>query len=213
MLSIEKKHWEAIFSAWADIMLKNREHLIELDGVAGDSDLGLTMTDGFAAARDAVNAFDGTDVGKLLYTGGKAIMSNAPSSLGTLLGSGFLEAGKRLKGKDVLPLNEAYILFQAIEDNIMSRGGSKVGEKTFLDGIDPAVKVLASADWSVGDTAVLKEAALAAEYGAENTRTMVAKHGRMAIRGKDSIGMLDPGAVVASLLVVAFAQALYEWTA
>lgn len=208
MFSIEKQHWQAVFSAWADIMLANRDELIRLDGVAGDSDLGLTMTDGFAAARDAVAAFDGTDTGKLLYTGGKAIMGHAPSSLGTLLGSGFLEAGKQLRGRDELPLSEAHRFFQALEDNIMSRGGSKVGDKTFLDGIDPAIRILASADWSAGEAQVLRQAADAAAAGAENTKNMIARHGRMAIRGEDSIGMLDPGAVVGALLVAAFAQAL-----
>ena len=148
MICIETKHWRRVFSAWADIMRENRDYLIELDGVAGDSDLGLTMTDGFAAARDAVLDFEGDDAGRLLYTGGKAIMRHAPSSLGTLLGSGFLEAGKRLKGREALPLDEAYRLFEAIEENIMARGGAKVGEKTFLDGIDPAVRALRTADWS-----------------------------------------------------------------
>lgn len=208
MICIETKHWRRVFSAWADIMRENRDYLIELDGVAGDSDLGLTMTDGFAAARDAVLDFEGDDAGRLLYTGGKAIMRHAPSSLGTLLGSGFLEAGKRLKGREALPLDEAYRLFEAIEENIMARGSAKVGEKTFLDGIDPAVRALRTADWSAGAAEPLRAAAQAARDGAAHTRDLIARHGRMAIRGEASLGMLDPGAVVAALLVTAFADTL-----
>ena len=90
----------------------------------------------------------------------------------------------------------------------MARGGAKVGEKTFLDGIDPAVRALRTADWSVGAAEPLRAAAQAARDGAAHTRDLIARHGRMAIRGEASLGMLDPGAVVAALLVTAFADTL-----
>ena len=203
--------WRKIFAAWKATMRDNRDYLITLDGVAGDSDLGLTMTDGFAAASASADTFSGGDIGMMIYYAGKAIMSNAPSSLGTLLGSGFLEAGRRLKGKQELPIRDAGQFFEAIEDNIMQRGHSAVGDKTFLDGIDPAVQTLKSdAIWKEGWSNALRLAAEAAEAGAENTKSLVAKHGRMAVRGEQSIGMLDPGAVVASLLVRAFYRALTE---
>ena len=201
--------WRKIFAAWKTIMKANCDYLITLDGVAGDSDLGLTMTDGFAAASASADSFSGDDIGMMIYYAGKAIMSNAPSILGTLLGGGFLEAGKRLKGKKELAAEEAGLFFGAIEDSVMQRGHSSVGDKTFLDGIDPAVQVLKSdASWEEGQCRALQMAAEAAEKGAENTKNMVAKHGRMAIRGEQSIGMLDPGSVVAALLVRAFSDTL-----
>lgn len=201
--------WQKVFAAWKTVMKENCDYLITLDGVAGDSDLGLTMTDGFAAASASANSFLGDDIGMLIYYAGKAIMSNAPSSLGTLLGGGFLEAGKRLKGKKELPVKESGLFFEAIEDSIMQRGHSSVGDKTFLDGIDPAVQVLKSdTAWEGGWVNALQSAAEAAEKGAENTKNLVAKHGRMAIRGEQSIGMLDPGSVVAALLVRAFSDSL-----
>lgn len=209
MKSITVSEWKAVFAAWEHIMKANAEYLIELDGVAGDSDLGLTMSDGFAAANRAAAAFDGTDIGMLVYYSGKAVMSNAPSSLGTLLGSGLLEAGKSLKGRESLSPDEFYLFFEAIEKNIMLRGHSKVGDKTFIDGLDPAVQVLKDRDvWKEGVQAGLRKAAEAAEAGSDNTKTLIARHGRMAVRGEQSIGMLDPGSVVAALLVRAFANTL-----
>ena len=41
----------ALMERWAVIMADNRNWLIELDSVVGDSDLGLTMSDGFRAAE------------------------------------------------------------------------------------------------------------------------------------------------------------------
>ena len=75
----------ALLARWADEMAQKRDWLIELDSVVGDSDLGLTMSDGFRAASDAANACVLTDVGKLCYQAGKAMASAVPSTMGTLM--------------------------------------------------------------------------------------------------------------------------------
>ena len=41
-----------LLQIWADTMSANSDYLIKLDGVVGDSDLGLTMSDGFKAAAN-----------------------------------------------------------------------------------------------------------------------------------------------------------------
>lgn len=46
--------FRALTECWARVMEENRDRLIELDSVVGDSDLGLTMSDGFRAAANAV---------------------------------------------------------------------------------------------------------------------------------------------------------------
>jgi dihydroxyacetone kinase-like protein len=81
------------------IMQDNKNYLIHLDSVVGDGDLGLTMSDGFFASYKAVA--DGTekDCGKLLYTAGKAMATAVPSTMGTLMASGLMKAGKVLKSK------------------------------------------------------------------------------------------------------------------
>lgn len=211
MNSLGVVEWKKIFAAWETAMKKNADYLIQLDGVAGDSDLGLTMSDGFAAARKVADGYDGNDIGMLIYCSGKAIMRNAPSSLGTLLGSGFLSAGKNLKGKEKMMIHESYIFFEAIEKDIMINGQSKVGDKTFLDGLDPAVKVLKEKEWWLSSVqGALEKAAAKARAGSDNTRKMIAKHGRMAVRGEQSLGMLDPGSVVAAILVETFANVVVQ---
>lgn len=56
----------------SDIMAENKDKLIEMDGIVGDGDLGLTMSDGFKAAYDAVSDGAIADAGKLLFAAGKA---------------------------------------------------------------------------------------------------------------------------------------------
>jgi dihydroxyacetone kinase-like protein len=51
-----------LLRAWAELMAANKQRLIELDGMVGDSDLGLTMADGFRAAYEAVKDSPETDL-------------------------------------------------------------------------------------------------------------------------------------------------------
>jgi dihydroxyacetone kinase-like protein len=188
-----------------EIMVENKEYLIDLDSVVGDGDLGLTMSDGFTAAYKAAAEFDGDDAGKLLYNSGKAMSVAVPSTMGTLMASGFMNAGKILKGKTELDNSDIAVLFQAYMDGVSGRGKAKVGDKTFLDGMFPAVEAL-YASLQNGDSLpnAAQKAANAAEAGFKNTATMIAVHGRAATRGEDSRSLLDPGAAVAMLMMRAF---------
>lgn len=205
------EYLKKLLTCIADIMQENREHLIELDSVVGDGDLGLTMSDGFKAASDHANQSTETDAGKLLYMAGKAMSTAVPSTMGTLMASGLMQAGKVLKGKTELTDEDIVELFSAYEEGVANRGKAKVGEKTFLDGLHPAVEALRK---SIEEKEALKAAAeksaKAAEDGYELTSTMIAVHGRAATRGEASRSLKDPGAHVAMLIMQAFVKSLEE---
>ncbi|AEV28043.1 dihydroxyacetone kinase [Sphaerochaeta pleomorpha str. Grapes] len=193
----------------ASIMVENRDRLIDLDSVVGDGDLGLTMSDGFVAAFQAIQDSEEADAGKMLYFAGKAMSTAVPSTMGTLMASGLMQAGKVLKGKTTLVATDFIDLFQAYFDGVANRGKAKIGDKTFLDGLNPAIEALKD---SIGEGKTLQEASqdasLAAQKGYEATVGMLAIHGRAATRGEASRQLLDPGAAVAALLMKAFAVAL-----
>lgn len=196
-----------LLKAFMDIMVENKDYLIDLDSVVGDGDLGLTMGDGFTAAYKAAEGFAENDAGKLLYTGGKAMSVAVPSTMGTLMASGLMNAGKVLKGKAELANSDIAELFQAYMDGVAARGKAKVGDKTFLDGIYPAVAALKTSLEQGDDlSAAAGKAAVAAEEAFKNTNTMIAIHGRAATRGEASRALLDPGAAVAMLMMKAFAE-------
>lgn len=195
----------------ADIMIENKENLIQLDSVVGDGDLGLTMSDGFKAAADNAEASTESDAGKLIYMAGKAMSTAVPSTMGTLMASGLMQAGKVLKGKTEIGFADIVDLYAAYEEGVMHRGKAKVNEKTFLDGIDPAVISLKE---SLANHLAINVAAdkayQAAQVGYENTATMLAVHGRAATRGEASRTLKDPGAYVAVLMMQAFVNSLAE---
>jgi dihydroxyacetone kinase-like protein len=204
---MDNNYLKKLLNAFMDIMVENKDYLIDLDSVVGDGDLGLTMSDGFTAAYKAAEAFAEADAGKLLYTAGKAMSVAVPSTMGTLMASGFMNAGKVLKGKAELVNSDIAELFQAYMDGVAARGKAKVGDKTFLDGINPAVAALkASLEQGEDLSAAAGKAAVAAEEAFKNTNTMIAVHGRAATRGEASRALLDPGAAVAMLMMKAFVK-------
>ena len=199
---------KTLFRNWANLMAANKQRLIELDGMVGDSDLGLTMTDGFRAAYEAVKDSQEPDVGKLVYTAGKAMGNAVPSTMGTLMASGLMNAGKALRGVESMEGSNWLSFFKAYFEGVQNRGKAQLGDKTFLDGLYPAVVALQN-----GAPDMVKAAPLAAQAAQQAflaTQGMLAKHGRMAIRGEQSRQYLDPGAAVAALLMEGFAQTTLE---
>ena len=190
---MDVKYIKSLLNCFAEVMQENREFLIEQDSIVGDGDLGLTMSDGFQAAAEAVRKSDETDAGKLLYMAGKAMSVAVPSTMGTLMASGFMQAGKALKGVCELDLNHIAQFFQAYE----------------ADGIDPAVQSMRSSLKNHESLESFAQKAYeAACAGYENTATMLAVHGRAATRGEMSRSLKDPGACVAMLMMKAFVKSV-----
>jgi len=121
-----------------------------------------------------------------------------------LMASGLMNAGKALKGVESLEGRLWTSLFQAFFDGVQARGKAQLGDKTFLDGLYPAVEVVKAPGDDMETAAPL--AAAAANEAFLNTKGMLAKQGRMAIRGEQSREYLDPGAAVAALLMEGFSQ-------
>lgn len=188
-------------NAIAATMLENRDYLIDLDSVVGDGDLGLTMSDGFAAAAKAADESADPDLGKLLYACGKAMSAAVPSSMGTLMSAGLMGAGKALKGKTEAGHAEIAACMRGWYDGVQKLGKANPGEKTFLDGFLPAVTVFEADAEEADFSAISAKAYAASQEGANSTVGMLAVHGRAAIRGEASRKLLDPGAVVAGLIV------------
>ena len=82
-----------------------------------------------------------------------------------------------------------------------------MGEKTILDSLYPGV--LALVKYAHEPETAVKEAAKAAAEGSEATKQMQAVHGRAAYSAERSIGILDGGSVVGSLIFKGIA-AYYE---
>ena len=194
-----------LFAQLKEVMISNKDHLIEIDGIMGDGDLGLTMATAFSAAADEFP--DETDLGKIFSKAGMAMAKAAPSTMGTLMGSGFMRGGKAVREKTELGMEEMAQFWRGLVTGMSERGKAKPGDKTIIDSLDPAAAALEKA---AADGKSLKEgfaeALLAAETGMENTRTMEAQFGRLAYNQEKAKTLIDPGSVVGVILVKAFAD-------
>ncbi len=196
------------FRAMKKMTDREKEELIRLDSVAGDGDLGLSMSDGFSSVADYLDGKNFNDIGELFYRAGKDMQVSAASSLGTLLAFGFMGVGKRFKGRTELRYQDLSGMLSAFEESVQQLGGARVGDKTFLDGFDPAVRVMSQACSDQEAKDLLWQAAEAARKGSDGTRDMLAKFGRIAFKGEDSRTILDPGSVFASLMIRTLAETL-----
>ena len=198
-----------IFDSLKEVMISNKDRLIEMDGIMGDGDLGLTMVTAFSTAAEEISAIaaEETDIGKAFTKTGMAMAKAAPSTMGTLMGTGFMRGGKVVKEQTELGLPEMARFWRAFVDGLMERGKTKPGDKTIIDSLDPAATALEKA---AAEGKSLKEgfeeAVVAAEAGMENTRTMAAQVGRLAYNQEKSKTIIDPGSVVGHLLIKTFSD-------
>lgn len=181
----------------------NRDYLVELDARMGDGDLGLTMSKAFTAVYDELRDTTETDIGKILMKAGMLMAKAAPSTMGTLMGTGFMRGGKAVSGTDEISTTDLAEFFQAFVTGIMERGKAKPGEKTIIDSLKPAADTLLELKGE--DVAKALQGALrSSENGLESTKNMVAQHGRIAYYKEQSKGQKDPGATAGVILIKGF---------
>jgi dihydroxyacetone kinase-like protein len=156
-----------------------------------------------------ISVLEEEDIGKTFMKVGMTLAETVPSTLGTLMATGFMRAGKTIKGKTEVDLSDFVLIMSAFVEGIMERGKAKPSEKTIIDSLYPAFEALKLASES---NKSLKEgfsqAYEAANKGVEATQKMISKHGRGVWYGVKSIGKKDPGAVAGMLLVKAFYEYL-----
>ena len=197
---------KAAFAYINDMMAENKEYLTKLDQQNGDGDLGISMANGFKAVQEYLETANEADIGRTLMKTSSVFNETSPSSLGTIISFAMMGMAQSLREKTEVTLSEIANAMKNGVDKIMERAGSKPGEKTVLDSLCPGVDSLIA---NVGDgtETALKAAVEASKEGAESTKQMRSVHGRAAYYGDKSIGVIDGGAVVGSLIF----EALYNY--
>ena len=198
---------KAFLSVMNKTAADNKEYLIELDSKMGDGDLGLTMSAVFAAIDEFAGSYADDDIGGLLMKGGMTMSKAAPSTMGTLMATGFMRGGKAVKGSTELGIVEVAAFWKAFVEGLMDRGKSKPGDKTIIDALFPASESFgasAAADEDIATAAAKAKAA--AEKGRDDTVGMIAQHGRAAYYQEKSRELLDPGASMGAILIGTFAD-------
>ena len=209
MNKLNSSDLEGLFAKVKDIMVENKENLFKLDSAMGDGDLGITMSTGFSKVYEMISALEEEDIGKTFMKVGMTLAETVPSTLGTLIATGFMRAGKTIQGKTEVDLANSVLMASVFVEGIIERGKAKPGEKTIIDSLYPAFQALKLASEEGRDLKEgFKKAYEAAKGGVEDTKEMLPKHGRVVWYREKSIGKKDPGAVAGMLLIKAFYEYL-----
>ena len=112
-------------------MATQRDYLTRLDAAVGDGDLGLTIAKGASALQEYLAANQpGDDLGKFLTGMGMAFNRAASSTMGTLIATALMRAGKEARGRATLDAPTLVRMAQAADAGIQERGKAKLGDKT-----------------------------------------------------------------------------------
>lgn len=124
------------------LMEENQDVLIAIDSAMGDGDLGLTMTKAFRTADEQMTASEESDIGRFFAQAGMIMAKAAPSTMGTLVATGFMRGGKAVRDTSVMSPADLALFFRAFSDGIMERGKTQPGNKTIVDVTDPVASAL-----------------------------------------------------------------------
>ena len=197
----------AIIEGMAKKIEAEKDYLTQLDDEIGDGDHGINLARGFEAVEKKLPSLAGGDIGALLKGIGMQLVSTVGGASGPLYGTAFMKAGMACKGLTELDGPAFVKAMEAAVDGIKMRGKATEGEKTMLDALCPALKVMqdeVAAGKSLKEA--LQDAAAAAEKGVEYTKTIIATKGRASYLGERSLGHQDPGATSSLYLLQVLAE-------
>lgn len=190
-----------MFIAVAKRMIDSEEYLTEIDHAIGDGDHGIGMAIGFRQIKINLESRSFTYVNEVFHTIGMTMLEVMGGASGVLFGTLFISGIIGLEEKKEFELSDFAEVFSQALQALKSRGRAKVGDKTMVDALEPAVKALQDAqERGVGIKEAFFAAAAAAADGVEYTKRCMASFGRAKYYKEKAIGHQDAGATSVFLI-------------
>jgi len=200
------------FEGSAVALHEQRDYLTQLDAAIGDADHGTNMDRGFASVVAKLEELDGaTPPGKTLVLAGSTLVSTVGGASGPLWGTALRRAGRSMGDGETFDGAALALAFEAALAGVVELGAAQPGDKTMVDALEPAVRVLrerVDGGSTVGQA--VTAAREAAEEGMQATVPLQASKGRASYLGERSIGHQDPGATSTVFILRALEQAVAE---
>lgn len=197
-----------VVGAIAETLVAAEEALADLDGRAGDGDLGASMVRGADAIRALPMAAFATPA-LACKTMANSVQRAIAGSSGPFYAVALARAAKSLENKKTAAPQDWLLAFAGAVEAIEALGGARVGDRTMIDALRPAVAAWAEAQ-SAGQSALeaFAKGAMAARNGVEATTRMSPRLGRASYLGERAVGIPDAGATAVALWLEAIAGAL-----
>lgn len=184
----------------ADKIIANKPYLTEVDSAIGDGDHGIGMAGGMQKAKKKLLKIENErNAYQVFETAGQAMLMSMGGASGVIFGSLYLAGAKGMEAKDILTAQDIAEMEEKSLIAIQKRGGARLGDKTMVDALSPAVDALKE-HAQEGLLEMMKAAEEAARQGVENTKQYIAKYGRAKSLLERAIGYQDAGATSVYLI-------------
>ena len=184
----------------ADKIIANKPYLTEVDSAIGEGDHGIGMAGGMQKAKKKLLKMeDERNVYQIFETAGQAMLMSMGGASGVIFGSLYLAGAKGMEAKEILTAQDIAKMEEKSLIAIQKRGGARLGDKTMVDALAPAVEALKE-HAGEGLLEMMKAAEYAAKQGVENTKQYIAKYGRAKSLLERAIGYQDAGATSVYLI-------------
>jgi len=204
MVTINKELFSKMLVEASNRLIDNSTYFSEIDSRFGDGDHGVTIKKISLAIKSAVENWSDQSLKDFIESLSVTIMGIGGGSAGPLWGT-MIEGLALPLDENIMVIDSALLkkmLCSSLEE-IQSITTAKVGDKTMMDTLIPAVQAARETDGSI--IQVLEAAATAAVSGAKETEKFVSKFGRAKSYKEQTIGTPDAGALSLSIFFIGLA--------
>ncbi|MCD8140990.1 MAG: DAK2 domain-containing protein [Planctomycetaceae bacterium] len=198
-MHIDKTVLTGMLARTAALWRDHMDDLTDIDSRFGDGDHGVTIGK-IADVLDRCAAEWDDDIAGFMTRLAEAVMAVPGGSAAPLYGT-FLEGLAEAVPPGVAAIDAPALtaMLASALNNLRTITKAKIGDKTMMDAIIPAVQ---AAESTAGESveAVLASAAAAADGGAAATAGFPAKFGRARSYGDATLGTPDVGALSAAMM-------------
>lgn len=195
-----------MFLTAADLLKKNCDELSKIDSQFGDGDHGITIHKIADLIEKEIKDWNyDISIKDFISNLGDNIMGVNGGSAGPLWGTMVSGLSCPLSEEKILNIENVKAMFTSCLSEMQDITTAKVGDKTMMDTLIPAVKAIENSK-AKSMKEIFSEAALAAEKGAEDTKNYVSKFGRAKSYKEQTLGHKDAGATSLAYLFRGFAN-------
>ena len=210
-MTLDRDALAAMLLSAARLLRQHTGQLSEIDSRFGDGDHGITMGKIARLLEERAPLLQETDVRDFLDSLGMAVMEVKGGSAGPLYGTMIGGLGARLEpGENELDTDGVRRMFAGALEEMEGITTAKVGDKTMMDALIPAVEAAQTAQGDI--PALFDAAARAAQAGAKASEGFAARFGRARSYKEQTIGTPDAGAVSTALFFQGLALGLKDLT-
>lgn len=203
---LKREDIKNMFLTSAKFLKENSDELSRIDSQFGDGDHGITINKIASLMEKEIEEWkDEVSVKDFIDSLGDKTMGVNGGSAGPLWGTMISGFSLPLNNEEELTIENVKDMFKSSLEEMRDITTAKVGDKTMMDTLIPAVLAADKSD-AENFSDFFEEVAAAGEQGAEDTKKYISKFGRAKSYKEQTLGHKDAGATSLAYFFRGFAD-------